>query len=448
MAWVQPWLDFIGQAERLRESLINTGIKRESEVLFERTSSAWDSAPSRETGQGVAALTQSGVGTCGADDNQAQAGHLIAYGLQTANSNMQGPIHKEEQAWTVQPHPSQTRTAVVVCQNGSDVQVSDKPGALTAGQARQTSGDLVAYNWQSGGDVRLSFGKPSLHCGQVPAVGVRRLTPTECERLQGFPEIEKYVIMDVCLDHQKNYVNVEIRSRKSPRLAGNAGKIELLESAKSAARSSYTKNQPTDKPVPLIVDINCGERIVSIHSQERLLWYANIAEEKSKSPLPMLIVDFVRLLVGLVSTVERIILNGKVESQANVRLLTPLQNGTRHVRISGNEITQLVKDAVIDLTTNKKLLKSIISGPSDMKNIEHNLTTSCSYVLSVITGYILPETLNTSSFRIRITTRLGWTAVNGMSDSARYRMLGNAVAVPVARWLGERITRIDARSTK
>jgi len=345
---------------------------------------------------------------------------------------------------------------IVVCQNGSDVQITDKPGALTAGQARQASGDLVAFDYCAQGSERTFIhrkdGVAQMMAGRPDAIashyGVRRLTPTECERLQGFPEIEKYVIMDVCLDHQKNYVNVEIRSRKSPRLAGNAGKIELLESAKSAARSSYTKNQPTDKPVPLIVDINCGERIVSIHSQERLLWYANIAEEKSKSPLPMLIVDFVRLLVGLVSTVERIILNGKVESQANVRLLTPLQNGTRHVRISGNEITQLVKDAVIDLTTNKKLLKSIISGPSDMKNIEHNLTTSCSYVLSVITGYILPETLNTSSFRIRITTRLGWTAVNGMSDSARYRMLGNAVAVPVARWLGERITRIDARSTK
>lgn len=47
---------------------------------------------------------------------------------------------------------------------------------------------LVAYNWQSGGDVRLSFGKPCLQANQVPAVGVRRLTPTECERLQGFPD--------------------------------------------------------------------------------------------------------------------------------------------------------------------------------------------------------------------------------------------------------------------
>lgn len=31
----------------------------------------------------------------------------------------------------------------------------------------------------------------------------------------------------------------------------------------------------------------------------------------------------------------------------------------------------------------------------------------------------------------------GWTV--GQSDSARYRQLGNAVAVPVARWIGQRI---------
>ncbi len=37
----------------------------------------------------------------------------------------------------------------------------------------------------------------------------------------------------------------------------------------------------------------------------------------------------------------------------------------------------------------------------------------------------------------------GHTAVNGMSDSARYRMLGNAVAVPVAEWVGRRIMAVD-----
>ena len=62
---------------------------------------------------------------------------------------------------------------------------------LKAQSGRTGKGDsapVVACNWQSGGDVRHSFGLPSLQANQVPAVGVRRLTPLECERLQGFPD--------------------------------------------------------------------------------------------------------------------------------------------------------------------------------------------------------------------------------------------------------------------
>lgn len=38
----------------------------------------------------------------------------------------------------------------------------------------------------------------------------------------------------------------------------------------------------------------------------------------------------------------------------------------------------------------------------------------------------------------------GYTDVPGASDSARYAALGNSMAVPVMRWLGERIARVDA----
>ena len=51
----------------------------------------------------------------------------------------------------------------------------------------------VAFNWQSGGDCRGLEPQEitnALHCGQTPAAmygaAVRRLTPRECERLQGF----------------------------------------------------------------------------------------------------------------------------------------------------------------------------------------------------------------------------------------------------------------------
>lgn len=36
-----------------------------------------------------------------------------------------------------------------------------------------------------------------------------------------------------------------------------------------------------------------------------------------------------------------------------------------------------------------------------------------------------------------------WTA--GESDSGRYRMLGNAVAVPVVEWIAKRLVEVDER---
>ena len=52
--------------------------RRPAAVLFESESLHRDTAKSKEKRTRVTALTSNGVGTCGADDNQAQGGHLIA----------------------------------------------------------------------------------------------------------------------------------------------------------------------------------------------------------------------------------------------------------------------------------------------------------------------------------------------------------------------------------
>jgi DNA (cytosine-5)-methyltransferase 1 len=52
--------------------------ERAAKVLFEPGCLSGNSAKGRKAKQNVAALTATGVGTCGADDNQGQAGHLIA----------------------------------------------------------------------------------------------------------------------------------------------------------------------------------------------------------------------------------------------------------------------------------------------------------------------------------------------------------------------------------
>jgi len=75
---------FFGVAQRRRRVFVVGYLgdwRRAAAVLFERHSLSGNPAPRRETGPGVAALTANGVGTCGADDNQGQAGHLIAHTL-------------------------------------------------------------------------------------------------------------------------------------------------------------------------------------------------------------------------------------------------------------------------------------------------------------------------------------------------------------------------------
>lgn len=69
--------------------------RRAAAVLFERHSLSGHSAPRREAREAVAALTANGVGTCGADDNQGQAGHLIA-GTLNANGKAAGSATQQD----------------------------------------------------------------------------------------------------------------------------------------------------------------------------------------------------------------------------------------------------------------------------------------------------------------------------------------------------------------
>ncbi len=88
-----------------------------------------------------------------------------------------------------------------VIQGGSqqDQRIDPAGIAPTLAHASNTHGGhhqpMVAFDWQSGGDVRLNVSEDhtsALQASQTPAdsgrLGVRRLTPTECERLMGWPD--------------------------------------------------------------------------------------------------------------------------------------------------------------------------------------------------------------------------------------------------------------------
>lgn len=150
-------------------------------VLFDRESLSGNPPPRRETGASVAALTANGVGTCGADDNQGQAGHLIADPV--SHCLTRGAQQRID--WETESFVAHTLKA-----EGFDAS-EDGTGRGTplvpVARAYRTAGDGAVYD-EGDATAPLTTGTdPSASIVTTPWA-VRRLTPTECERLQGFPD--------------------------------------------------------------------------------------------------------------------------------------------------------------------------------------------------------------------------------------------------------------------
>ena len=104
-------------------------------VLFERESMSRNSPPSEKTEAEVAAALTQGTDSKGkggyAGRRQEDDVNLVAATL-TGGLDGHAGLRVED--------------TLVLAQNGSDIQVGHQLGAVTAGQARQTSGDLIAFH--------------------------------------------------------------------------------------------------------------------------------------------------------------------------------------------------------------------------------------------------------------------------------------------------------------
>lgn len=268
IAWRVLDAQFFGVAQRRRRVFVVASARKgfdPAAVLFELDSVRRDSAPRRETQKAVAALTARGVGTCGADDNQAQAGHLIAqcangdvshtlkgegfdgsedgtgrgvpvvaFGGGNTSGNIdiaacltakgqridfevetfavhgtQDPDTNREFAHTLGRNNGQENACIAFSykDNGADA-TSDLSPTIRAGnhdKSHANSGQppAIAYAFKAGQGAKAggigyaeeqspTLTRASSGTNLAPAVmhgvAVRRLTPIECERLQGFPD--------------------------------------------------------------------------------------------------------------------------------------------------------------------------------------------------------------------------------------------------------------------
>lgn len=150
----------------------------------------------------VAALTANGVGTCGADDNQAQARHLIATvaGQHTHALTAEGADASEDGTGRGTPIIAYTPDHAATLTSGrSATKGVNAPGrrqeddtnlvALDLRNAARDLGETQGLGVRPGGpsytlSAATQRATPGVHVETI----VRRLTPMECERLQGYPD--------------------------------------------------------------------------------------------------------------------------------------------------------------------------------------------------------------------------------------------------------------------
>ncbi len=198
--WAYRVLDaqYFGVPQRRRRVFIVGCLTRgcPQEVLFERESSPWDTPPSRETGSKIADT----ITSCPYADNEAQHRNLIAFAPEAGgntglniNSDLSGTL-QENQVMAVAFGGNNTSGPVSVatsCNAHSgryDFESETFVCGFDSGQAQYT-GDISAPLRVNGAvSPGVNPGKPDNSCVAGDKVGPRRLTPIECERLQGFPD--------------------------------------------------------------------------------------------------------------------------------------------------------------------------------------------------------------------------------------------------------------------
>ena len=278
IAWRILDAQFFGVAQRRRRVFVVASARKgfdPAAVLFELDSVRRDSPPHRETQKAVAALTARGVGTCGADDNQAQAGHLIAFGggntaghIDVATACTAHGISLDFDTETFAVHGTQDPDTnrelahTLGRNNGQENAIVTEPFTLAIRGRSEGSTVEVRNDGTANALLTPNGGRAGMGVGAIGwGMQVRRLTPRECERLQGFPD-------DHTLIEYGRKVSPEKMDRDFAKYLMRGGKMTFEECCGRAADGPRYKAIGNSMAVPVMRWI--GERIAAALPVEKL----------------------------------------------------------------------------------------------------------------------------------------------------------------------------------
>jgi DNA (cytosine-5)-methyltransferase 1 len=345
-------------------------------------------------------------------------------------------------------------TALRASQGGGDkpyVLAECRPINTMVGLRHNALGERTGLGIGQDGDPAFTLTKEHAHAVQY-ATAVRRLTPRECERLQGFPEVKETLCIEAwkhnSSDLQASYANAATQNRKSQKSASNAGESELLLHANLVAATLSTRHPGHERRAVLNAHINLERNVLRLHSAERSNWSVSIAEHLNPSLLPIPVADFVRLIAHTFTIQGLIIRSGKAESQTSINPSSRQSHGNRLAVPYGPESAGSASDAMSFITAMDAFMKSTtLEVGQNIQSLEQRLQISLSFVTSVISSCIPAGMLSGNSFDLNIEGFCGYTYVpvgrgKWQADGPRYKQLGNSWAVPKFTWLGRRIQRV------
>jgi len=467
-------------------------------VLFERESLSGNPAPSREAKEDVAGTFKACASSGGWSNSvdHAAAGYMQPVNTyqnvsHCLNAGGMGRIDYETESFVV--HGTQdprtgsqafalgrnngAENAVFVSLRGREGGATAELGGPIAGTLRASSGGgdkphIMCFAQNTRDEVRempyagAIAANPGMKQTSYARIGmaVRRLTPVECERLQGFPEQEKSIDLIVqngaiieCIDHPRNYANAAIKCRKLQGSADLVGESGFPSSVKSAVKDLCVGQASRKKHAVVNVEINYVAGTLQIHRYpNELMFSAKIAEPSKSDPRAIQIEDFAQLSAELISCVGQILRDGKAGSQSGTCNSTKPKNGVRQKKKQESGLMGCVKDATSERCPASEVITLTTSqDTSTIKTSDLSLRTLLSCASHAIDGFTPSAIQKTNFCTIRLTVTDAFTKIpyRGKSedkcpDGPRYKALGNSMAVPCMKWIGERIQQVQEIAEK